>query len=248
MTPFSAPSRRQTIQAPNFKYEAGEDDPFGIWGNNSSDSIAEKVNDLSIQPPSAGRNIQMPTPENKFLGFCEAAWKLQHGDRKAFKKTNWATSSRFKDYYFFCTCCPYYCRMSEDHLWNKVWTMTPQGLKFRWSFLAKSHVPQKKRAKPSDYSYPCMFCVFLGSEAQSMGLEKLFEHISSVHRFGKLDGEFLARTKCVSDRICQNEEDFDINIWPPMTGEISRFRKDSLVSTGSDSPKQLIAEETIVDC
>jgi hypothetical protein len=235
VTWVSGPSRRRTIQAPNFRYEAGEDDPFQIWGNDSTESIAERVNDLSVQSQSAGRNIQVPTAENNFLGFCEGAWKLQYGDRNALMSTNWAQNSRSKDCYFVCTSCPYSCRMSEDQLWNKVVTQAHRGIKFRWAFLSKSHVPQKKRVTTFEYLYLCIFCTFMGSEVRPMGLEKLFEHVSSVHRGCKLDEFVSAGTKCISDRICQDVESFDINIWPLTTSEHSNFRKDSLMSFASDS-------------
>ena len=228
----------QSVQMPTFIYEAGEDDPSRIWGEESESRITDRGICQSSAPQSVA--IRIPTSENNFLGFCEAAWKLQYGDRKALKKVNWSQHTRLADYSFCCTKCPYYCRISEVPFWNKVWVVAQRGIKFRWPFLAKSHVPQKKRATPPDYSYLCQFCICSGSDAMPMKLEVLFDHISSEHRGVLLDEGVLERTKCVNDRICGDEEVFDINLWPLDTSEHSSFRRGSLASGWSSSSTGLV--------
>jgi hypothetical protein len=73
-----------------------------------------------------------------------------------------------------------------------------------------------------------------------MKLEPLFEHISSEHRGALLDGAVLERTKCVNNRICEDDEAFDINLWPLTTSEHSSFRRGSLTSAWSSSSTGLV--------
>ena len=68
-----------------------------------------------------------------------------------------------------------------------------------------------------------------------MKLKPLFEHISSEYRGALLDGAVLERTKCVSNRICDDDEAFDINLWPLTTSEHSSFRRGTLASGCSSS-------------
>jgi hypothetical protein len=99
------------------------------------------------------------------------------------------------------------------------------GIKFRWPFLAKSHVQQKGRIRDELFAFQCMFCVFLdgsldvdsgaGERQLYYGREKYLEHIAQQHR-GQVIGDIvLYKLGCVNDRICDDDEDFDINLYPP---------------------------------
>ena len=225
-------SRRQSIAKPQLDYDTGEANPWQIWCEEAESESADSSQ--ASQHSYQSTALRIPDSENTFLGFCEAAWKLQYGDRKASKKTYWAQTSRFSESYFFCTSCSYYCRMHETHLWDKIWQAPQQqGIWFRWSFLAKSHAPQSKRSTSSDYSYVCMFCAFEGLQAPPRTLEALFQHIGAAHRDEPLDKSVLDRTKCINDHICREAEIFDINIAPRTSSGQQSCRKDSLVSASS---------------
>jgi hypothetical protein len=162
--------------------------------------------------------LPQPTPENNYLGYCKGAWKLQNGDRKAMSRCKefndgWSQSNV---YYLACvnSKCAFSGRINLDVIWSKVWSMEAKGIKLRWQFLAKSHVTQKV-VKDDNFAYLCQFCICLGQQPPVFhGTDFYIEHISQEHRGQALSDVILFRTHCVNDRICDDSEDFDINLMP----------------------------------
>ncbi|KAK0271200.1 hypothetical protein LTR35_000170 [Friedmanniomyces endolithicus] len=179
--------------------------------------------------------VPTPTPENEYLGFCKSAWRLQNGDRKAVARCKefndgWSQSSV---HYLACSSskCAFAGHINVDQIWDKVWTVDSKGLKFRWSFLAKSHVPQQK-VKNHEYAYQCLFCVFLGAEKSPVyfGTDTYLDHVSSSHR-GQITSEVvLYKTKGVVDRIASDQEDFDMNLFPLDAQEQGKRRMSAVLS------------------
>jgi hypothetical protein len=172
-----------------------------------------------VSPRGLGStSIPNPNPENDYLGFCKSAWRLQTGDRKAMQKCKefndgWSHSSV---YFLGCSNskCAYAGHIDLDVIWTKIWTAKDNGIKFRWPFLAKSHVTQSK-VKEHQYVYQCLFCIFLGNEAPVMhGTDLYLEHIAQEHRGRLMSDVVLHKTECVNDRICDDSESFDVNLFP----------------------------------
>ncbi|KAL2356150.1 hypothetical protein BJ546DRAFT_592190 [Cryomyces antarcticus] len=187
---------------------------------------------LSLQ--TSPQSLLAPTADNNYLGFCKGAWKMQNGDKHAMKRLTefndgWSQS---KVYYLACSSskCAFAGRLPPEKA-NKVWISSSKGIRFRWTFLAKSHVPQKK-VQEEQYVYQCMICAFQGRRSPNLaGTDTLLEHISR-HRGEDLDKVVLYNTKCITGRIASDEEEFDINLEPLKDSEISRrdsFRPTSLV-------------------
>ena len=220
-----------SVRAPQIAYEL-EEDSQQVWGNVHTTSTADGVAIIPSNGRSRAANFRMPTSQNSYLGFCKAAWKLQNGDHKALRVTNLAQNSHTQriPQDLLCSSCSYRCPMTLDVFWKKVRTLAPRGISYRWSFMAKSHVPHKQRGSP-DYSYMCLFCAFLGLEMSLFKLGTLFDHISSEHRGTDLSEVVLNRTNCVNDRICGDDEEYEINLWPLVDNEASNFRRTSLTST-----------------
>lgn len=120
--------------------------------------------------------------------------------------------------------------MDLNVIWTKVWRMNEaQGVIFRWPFLAKSHVCQKK-VKDGQLIFRCMFCVFLCVQAPELhGTDAYLDHIAREHRGRVLTDVVLYQTKCVNDRVCEDSEDFDINLHPLTPSEEEQMRKQSTV-------------------
>ena len=187
---------------------------------------------LSTQP-HVGHNMPssqlaaLPKPDrkNNYLGFCKCAWKLQGGDEKAFVKAKDWTQRTASSTAYSLACDRWSCEFKSPYksagnpnvIWNRLVVDDENGLKFRWSFLAESHV-QQKNVVNEDYSYQCQFCVFMGLKVPVMNLAMLLEHISSEHRKHQMSDVILDRTSCVSDRICRDGEKFDINLYPVIHG------------------------------
>lgn len=216
----------------NWKYQDLEEDSAAIWRTESDGKSAHRDSSPSIQPMSpsdatSARRIvpqtAVPTPaaDNNYLGFCKGACKLQNGEKKAMSKMKefndvWTHS---EVYYLGCTSskCAFAGRLPIEEIWTKVWTSS-KGIKFRWAFLAKSHVPQTKVHK-ENYAYQCLFCAFLGEETPVFhGTDTLLKHVQQ-HR-GQPFGEVIRwRTKCINNCIAPDDEEFDINLYPLPAGE-----------------------------
>nr|POE93290.1 hypothetical protein CFP56_19302 [Quercus suber] len=208
------PSKRASIVSPpntspppNYKYHDWEDDPQQIWGR-SSTSIDRAASDPAVSNAAVARIVSptndravgkspvvaTPTPDNNYLGFCKSAWRLQNGDRKAMQKSKefndgWSQSSV---YYLKCAAkCAFAGHMDLEKIWGKL------------------------KVTGNVYAYQCVFCVFQGHKSPVLhGTDLYLEHIHKEH-CGQLLGEVvLHMTKCVTGRIADDDEDFDINLGP----------------------------------
>ncbi|KAI7211604.1 hypothetical protein KC333_g7590 [Hortaea werneckii] len=178
----------------------------------------------SFKNEHASTAVPTPTPENDFLGFCKGAWKLQNGDRKAMTKSKefnegWSGNSI---YLLACTQskCAFAGHLPLDQIWTKVWTVEAKGLKIRWPFLAKSHIQQYKVRREKQYQFQCMFCVYLGVGGEEgkreiyTGTDAYLDHVSKEHR-GEIMGAILMyKTRCITERVADDDEEFDVNLWP----------------------------------
>ncbi|RMY72961.1 hypothetical protein D0863_04194 [Hortaea werneckii] len=180
----------------------------------------------SFKNEHASSAVPTPTPENDFLGFCKGAWKLQNGDRKAMTKSKefnegWSGNSI---YLLACTQskCAFAGHLPLDQIWTKVITVEAKGLKIRWPFLAKSHVQQYKVRREKQYQFQCMFCVYqdVGSKGQGQkretytGTDAYLEHVSQTHRGETLGAILMYKTRCITERVAEDTEEFDVNLWP----------------------------------
>jgi len=205
---------------------------------------------LSIAP-SWNRNssvaVPTPTPENNYLGFCKNAVRLQNGDRGAFEKNAEHAYSRSgyssqTIYYLSCRSskCSYMSQLKADTIWDRVWTDPELGIKWRWAFLAKSHV-QQKQVKGQQFSYQCTFCTFInGKGAVFHGSRMYLKHVAS-HR-GDIGEVLKYKAACINDHVCEDDEEFDINLYPldqceARDREPSQVLSDELVGLGFYPPK-----------
>jgi len=126
-----------------------------------------------------------------------------------------------------------------------------RGLKYRRTFLAKSHVALK-RSKNKVYSYRCIFCVLQGKGSPIItSILSLLEHVIQ-HRGQPIDESILAKTLCINGRLAADEEYFDINL-PPLetiSFEVENSKETSLSSEreeGQDEPP-MVQERSSPTC
>ncbi|GIZ38326.1 hypothetical protein CKM354_000174600 [Cercospora kikuchii] len=186
--------------------------------------------------PSATQSsvaIVQPTPDNDYLGFCKAAWKLQNGDKKnsfaAHKQVEpWsrhpgayaAAASYLACSHGKCAFRSNFTHHDVDVIWNKCFTIEAKGVKFRWKFLAKSHVMQKVVVK-GNYSFKCLFCALQGLQGGGgvyHGIDYYLDHVNEAHRGTRMNEVVLYKTGCIIDRVAEDTEDFDVNLWPASAG------------------------------
>ena len=179
-------------------------------------------------------NVPQPNPRNDYLGFCKAAWQLQNGEPKAMKKSKEFNMSSQPVYWLRCSGskCEFTTEvdLSVIWTWTKVWrTKANQGIAYRWPFLAKSHVRQTK-TKDRQTLYKCLFCVFGGIHAPIIqGTDLYFDHIVQKHRSSELSQVVLHKTGCINNRICKDEEEFDINLYPTNSTGQAQLHEESKV-------------------
>ena len=237
---------------------ADEDNP---WAKElSSSPKATHKASLEERPnPEAKlhKNLRRPsTNDSKYSthdlygGFCKGAYKLQVGlSKDGIKLRNASGSFQGEGYYWACgsSKCAFEGRSCKV---NKEWAFDDSirvyhGVRYRWVFLAKSHVMLAK-VKDRIYDYRCVFCVYQGQEAPVFrGAKVLMQHISQ-HRGEDLDEAILQKTKCISMREAADEEDFDINLTPADT-EIGLRQAVESQLTYDSRGTWLASEDTISD-
>lgn len=206
----------------------------------SSSEISPNANSY---PLNFSTTSAYPSRSNNYLGFCKTAWKLQGGDEKAMIKAKDFSQSAQSRYHFL-TCSKFRCEFKgrgPNALTNKAIVDTNRGLKYRWSFLAKSHV-FLKTVHDEQYSYLCVFCVFSNAEhAVVMNLAALLDHINREHRGGRLSDVILDRTHCIDKRVAKDSEKFDINLFPLEEGRSVGYRDSTVGPAFMETPEQMFA-------
>nr|POE64884.1 hypothetical protein CFP56_69576 [Quercus suber] len=79
-----------------------------------------------------------------------------------------------------------------------------------------------------------MFCVFQGQKSPVLhGTDFYLEHVRNEH-CGQLLGEVvLHRANCITGRIADDAEDFDINLWPLVNDDLADGKQSQLPSDKS---------------
>jgi hypothetical protein len=113
------------------------------------------------------------------------------------------------------------CSSNNPQFDDSVRVHSPTGIRYRWEFLAKSHVPCKRAAVSFSPVAPrgafcCMFCCVevRGSTGVYGNLDTFMAHLGEVHRFVGANALALlpTSTKCVFGRVAGDGEYFDVNI------------------------------------
>lgn len=148
---------------------------------------------------------------------------MQIGDPKGGMKRRQDVGPGASTYYFW-KCVSKQCAFEgalfgtkKCPAFNPKVHVSKSGVRFRWSFLAKSHITQSKVVK-NQYNYGCVFCC-TGNDPTPVfgGIDTLLEHLRS-HNWQAIPAQVLHRAGCVVDRLCTDEEEFDINV-PPFSGD-----------------------------
>ncbi|KAL2001016.1 hypothetical protein VTN02DRAFT_2329 [Thermoascus thermophilus] len=235
------------------------------WPDPSSSSSSSSSSDPNPIPitviPMA---LYLPSEANNFAGFCKGAWKLQRGlIHKAFSDEIRPEGMYSTVPIWRCSKCHYEGPMmtisssssssassgssgskskSKSNSTRRTKTFDirvrvhpPTGIRYRWAFLAKSHLPTgrflalKAKTGPgsgprndgSAGSFGCIFCCAeRRSAAPTFGhLDRFMEHLLLQHRSMLSMPEAMvealrARTRCVVGRVARDEEDFDVNLPP----------------------------------
>ncbi|EZF75661.1 hypothetical protein H105_02854 [Trichophyton soudanense CBS 452.61] len=235
-----------TKSLPMFKWK-----PFARSTGSSSSK-----NNSADQPMLPPPDLYLPTEENNFAGFCKGAWRLQNSMKNSFRIDNRPVGMYMLQSSWHCSKCSFEGIVQESKFSGKAPVLSsmlgpvktsiiqgmrvlqmfdqtvhlhgPSGNRYRWIFLAKSHV-ECKPPKPTDKvvcGFGCIFCsVQNHGPAPIYGnLDTFMEHLREHRGRGyawdrkKPSQPLLDWTRCILGRIADDSEDFDINI--PTVAEV----------------------------
>lgn len=207
-------------------------------GSNRSTSSSHSSSVVEVNPyvpPITPMGLYLPSEQNQYAGFCKGAWKQQLGLKKAFVIGMRPAGLYNEIPYWKCSKCAYEGPV-RGHEARKTWKFDGQvrsdpatGIRYRWLFLAKSHVPGKRlqllqlqqsgniSAQDASSSGPfgCIFCCAMrhGPAPVFGNLQSFMEHLRQQHSTIRPGFEaLLERTRCVLGRVAAASEDFDLNI------------------------------------
>jgi hypothetical protein len=185
------------------------------------------------------------SPENKFGGFCQGAYHLQVGlVESALKRKNESVSMTGQGQYYACRGkrCVF---EGPAVLYEQGWSYdknlrTRPGMKYRWLFLAKSHIPQE-RVRHKLYDFRCLVCVLLGDDSSIFhGAVDLLEHVV-CHAGSQLAGINLTGPLMIgnSSIMPAKDDNFDISFSPDrslsFTDQLSASPTSTYISKSSDA-------------
>ncbi|KAL8886215.1 MAG: hypothetical protein Q9192_006522 [Flavoplaca navasiana] len=164
-------------------------------------------------------------------GFCRSAYKMQMQEKGAMKLRNLPIAKTGGSHYLACVsegrywaCSSLQCAYEGPaRLAGRNWMFDDtvretHGVRYRWSFLAKTHIMASSKPESGRYDYGCVFCIYDGYPCPVFpGIRKFMAHIAE-HRGKPIAEPMLQRVKCIMDKTAAPEEDFDVNL-PPLEVE-----------------------------
>ncbi|KAH4972860.1 hypothetical protein HBI18_088230 [Parastagonospora nodorum] len=216
-------SFRQTSIAPSIaSTDSSNSTSLGILPGSRMSSIRS----ATIQSGPAGQERMMsgrPCKANNYWGFCKGAWTIREDVKKGLAiRTQPLGMYNHKDIWECVACTFKGTVFSAPHPTKKnkeVNVVDPRvvlslsGVRYKWVFLAKSHIKKKAGDSHSEESnYGCVFCC-LEDRVSSVygGVETLMNHIALSH-VADMSENVRRKAKCVVGRMPGEGEEWDINI------------------------------------
>ncbi|KAI4178221.1 MAG: hypothetical protein LQ348_005659 [Seirophora lacunosa] len=161
--------------------------------------------------------VRTISPYELHGGFCKGAYKLQVHEKDAMKLQQHSGAQTVEDYFWACSSSK--CAFEGPaRVAGTKWVFDDtiresHGVRYRWLFLAKSHIALSK-AQKGRYDYGCLFCIYDKYESPVFhGIEELMEHVG-LHRGTPIAVATLQKTKCINGRLAGYHERFDVNFKP----------------------------------
>ncbi|KAL8840411.1 MAG: hypothetical protein Q9176_003909 [Flavoplaca citrina] len=229
-----------------------------VLPNESFSRAATLVSNSQPRPLTTNRlsttpKIAMLSPHEPKGGFCKSAYKMQMQEKGAMKLRNLPVAKTGGSHYLACVsegrywaCSSLSCAYEGPaRLAGKNWLFDDtvretHGVRYRWSFLAKTHIMASSKPKNGRYDYGCVFCIYDGYLCPVFsGIGKLMAHIAE-HRGKPIAEPMLQRVKCIMDKTAAPEEDFDINL-PPLEIE----QHSTFADAGQSTRHSLLSANTL---
>jgi hypothetical protein len=195
--------------------------PMGIL---PSTSASLRTSTMQSDPANHERMMSgRPCKANSYWGFCKGAWTIREDAKKGLTLRTQPSGMYNSREIWECTSCTFKgATCAAPHpskkgksvmLYDQRVMQSRSRVRYKWLFLAKSHV--KKRAVDShseESSYGCVFCS-LEDRVSSVygGVETLMDHIALCH-VADMSESTRWKARCVVGRVPGEGEDWDIHI------------------------------------
>ncbi|USP73652.1 hypothetical protein yc1106_00926 [Curvularia clavata] len=182
-----------------------------------------------------------PDKSNDYWGFCKGAWATQESLSKGLAVRAQPCGYYVIKHQWSCRYCVFAGPVfkaphpsgkkgkSIDIVDPRV-KVSAAGVRYRWVFLAKSHVRKKIGGAPTttatqvaaavggavgggDDNFGCVFCC-LEDRVSGVygGVETLMKHVLQVHGVKGMSEQVCRKAKCILGRVARTDEEFDVNI------------------------------------
>jgi hypothetical protein len=207
----------------------------------STDSSASFPNGLkkplrtgSIQSPPPGlMQTGRPCKANNYWGFCKGSYAIREEPKKGLNLRTQPLGMYATREIWECTACtfkgstflaPHPTKKNKEITIVDPRTYTSEsGVKYKWIFLAKSHVKKKAGDSQAEESnYGCMFCSLM-DEVSSVygGVETLMNHIKTVHGVKRMSEGVKKKAKAVVGRMPEKGDEWDVCV--PVGGSVEEL-------------------------
>lgn len=230
--PFLSPDRRNSTVS---SISSGHSNALSSAPKRAK-TLADLANDNSISwNPPLNRTISgIPCRSNNYWGLCKGAWAIASAEPKALGIAHVPLGMHSFRRFIYCKACNFQGKHCSDSAKvpvpdRSVYTHPATGVRFRWAFLAKSHLKCKDDSLGNGFTlfkqrYGCLFCIEAGRWPPTLeGVDALMYHILRFHtgEAGSTEGaagnevmpEWVKRKNLVVlGRMALPEETFDLNI------------------------------------
>ena len=208
------------IRMPTWTRKRSSTEGTQLSENRSLSQDSDRTENISPPNSQIGPPLEPSTTETQipYGGFCLGAYKLQVGfPNEGFKLRNQSVALTGQSQYWACA-NPHCVFDIPARKMGRDWGFTNVvkilfGVKYRWTFLAKSHIPLPK-SKNREFHFQCPFCV---AQRQPAGphrtMQAFMEHVST-HRGQEPESSISDKIVCIFGRVAQDHEVFDINLTP----------------------------------
>lgn len=205
----------------------------------SNSSSNPSIRTGTIQGPISSHEPMMsgrPCKDNNYWGFCKGAWAVREDLKRGLALQTRPDGMYNTHQVWQCKHChfqgetfnlphPTKKGKKEAAVNPNVYT-SAVGIRYRWIFLAKSHVKKKTMAGGSnlhrrknsvndekdDTNYGCILCAVEGNVTGIYGnVETLMNHIFLEHATS-MSEKTAMKSKCVLGRVAAANEDWDLNV------------------------------------
>ncbi|PVI04872.1 hypothetical protein DM02DRAFT_725553 [Periconia macrospinosa] len=167
-----------------------------------------------------------PCKDNDYWGFCKGAWTIREDPKKGLGLETRPTGMYSTTQVWQCKQCSFEGttahtphptkRNKKETVFDQRIYKSSVGIRYRWLFLAKSHIRQASPASRGAEvtSYGCVICTAEKHLSGVFGgVETLMNHVFMEHaRPGVVSDASLKLVRCILGRAAGVDEEWDLNI------------------------------------